>query len=259
MSATGNVRVRESYCVPSKIFYINGMIAPLDDAQAHADEIQRIASAEVELHYNDTTPKDITVAMVVKTLAGAVLLGGAVGYKKKTSREKKVAIVVGAVGVGLICSALYDYNQIQNKKNESAQQLASKVVRHLKDPSRLGNVILILHSQGADIGIRAIERLQDYKDRIDVITIGGMVDIPNEFANRVVNFVDEKDMIARFAKGLFGTLSHIAISLPVTYTNQVTKNKDCKTPFCHGSSDHFRVSDIQEVIAELCKPKTLSW
>jgi len=67
MSAANNV-IREFFCVPCKIFYCNGMTTTHGEAQAHADEIQKLTHTEVELHHNNTTSTDKTVAMGAKLL-----------------------------------------------------------------------------------------------------------------------------------------------------------------------------------------------
>jgi hypothetical protein len=253
MSAANNV-IREFFYVPCKIFYCNGMTTTPGEAQAHADEIQKLTQTKVELHHNNTTSTDKTVAMGAKLLGGAGLAGYAVCTEKKTTEKKTADTAAGLLGLGLALWGLYDYAQIQNEKNESARQLAHKVIRHLQC-NPLGDVTLIFHSQGADIGRRALELLTSYKDRIHVVTIGGMVDIPDGFANRVVNFVDDSDMIANVAKATFGELSNLGAGHPVTHTKVRTKKSQCKTAACHGSSDYLGSPEVKTAITHFAQPK----
>lgn len=253
MSAANNV-IREFFCVPCKIFYCNGMTTTHGEAQAHADEIQKLTHTEVELHHNNTTSADKTAAMGIKLLGGAGLASYAVCSEKKTDEKKAVDTVVGLAGLFFAGLGLYDYYQIQNEKNESARRLANKVICHLQSHP-LADVTLIFHSQGADIGRRALELLTSYKDRIHVVTIGGMVDIPDGFANRVVNFVDDSDMIANVAKATFGELSNRGVGRPVTHTKVRTQKKQCKTAACHGSSDYLGSPEVQRAITHFAQPK----
>ncbi|MBS0648076.1 MAG: hypothetical protein JSS10_02490 [Verrucomicrobia bacterium] len=253
MSAANNV-VREFFCVPCKIFYCNGMTTTEGEAQAHAQEIQKLTGTAVELHHNNTTSTDKTVAMGAKLLGGAGLAGYAVASEKKTTEKKAADTMAGLLGLGLALWGIYDYAQIQNEKNASAQQLANKVIQHLLC-NPLGDVTLIFHSQGADIGRRALELLSCYKNRIHVVTIGGMVDIPDGFANRVVNFVDDSDMIANVAKATFGELSNAGVGRPITHTRVRTKKQQCKTAACHGSTDYLGSPEVRSMITHFAQPK----
>jgi hypothetical protein len=239
------------------------MTTPLDEAQAHADEIQQLTSAEVELHHNNTTPKDkfeqivVKVAMIVGiklTVIAADLSTGKKKFQKKVNPDIKKEVESSVNR--LVASISNDYIQIQNRKIESARRLADKVVCHLKQ-NRLSNVTLILHSQGADIGRRALQQLEKYKGRINVITIGGMVDISKESASRVANFVEDNDFIAQAAKIVFGSLLHVVIKYPVSDANETTKNNQCETALCHGSLEYLKIPEIQKAIAEFSKPKIL--
>lgn len=240
MSAASNVN-----SVINRIFFANGIITSLEEANAMVKVIRTIVreKAEVELHFNDTTPKEKVDCMKGKAITGLALIIEATKLRKKTIHEKKVAIVVRELGLRLIRSIVNDFEEIQCLLDESAQDLADKIDFYLDDPNFCGNVTLILHSQGADIGRRALQQLEKHQGRINVITLGGMVDIPDELANRVENFIDDKDWIAYFAKEFFGT-----------HTNEVIKNDQCASIFCHGALEYLKTPRIQQTIVEFNKP-----
>jgi hypothetical protein len=106
---------------------------------------------------------------------------------------------------------------------------------------------LILHSQGADIGHRALEKLSVYKHRINVVTIGGMIDIPDGLALRVVNFVNDNDMISHLSKTLFDSNSGTKTKVQI---------EDKKSPYLdsHYSSDYLKREVVQQTILDLAKP-----
>ena len=66
-----------------------------------------------------------------------------------------------------------------------------KLKKNLKNKANL-----ILHSQGADIGYLTLRILSNYQNRIRVITLGGMVSIPEVMAFKVKNYVFQVDWVA---------------------------------------------------------------
>ena len=131
------------------------------------------------------------------------------------------------------------YADIQVDKNHSAQALADKASAFL-DENPFANLTLVFHSQGSDIGQRALDRLTSYKRRIHVVTIGGMVDIPDAFAKRVVNFDNQGDMISQFAKKVF--------SKPLPATKVTMRGTS------HDSSAYLSSSPVQRTIKVLSRP-----
>lgn len=233
-------------CAPRKIFYTNGMTASEAEANTQRAEIERIAQTEVELHHNNTTPAAKTAEMAGKLVVGIIGLTYAVSSKKNSDGKKWLDTAVGTASVALIIWALYDYYDIQQQKNESADALSHKVVNHLS-VNYFSNVTLIFHSQGADIGQRTLARLVHFRDRINVITIGGMVDIPNCFADRVVNFQHMDDLVSRLANFIFDNQSQ-------TKTKVITAQGPCETMTCHGASDYLRTELIARTIKDFTQP-----
>ena len=181
----------------------------------------------------------------MKVLVGAGLVAYAEDSENDNPEKKVGDAALRSMGSFLVDSGLFDYADIQNLKNESAKQLADKVADHLKQNPRR-HATLIFHSQGSDIGRRALAHLNDYKHRIHVVTMGGIVDIPDSFANRVVNFVDDTDVIAHVAKATFNQL---ADQQPMTHTQVVTKNGECKTAACHGAVDYLKDPVVRKTIS----------
>jgi len=254
MSAAGRISRSSELLDGSscKIFYCNGMTTTREQAEVHVQKIKTLTRTGVAIHHNNTTSKDKTFALAAKIFAGGALLTYAIASEKKTTQKKIIDSAVGLSGVGFLVWGLHDYYEIQKQKNESAQKLADRVVLYLKKNPK-GQATLVLHSQGADIGERALNLLHNYKDRIQVITIGGMVDIPDSAAKKVINFVDENDTIAQAAKATFGKLSK-AKGHRGKYTSITTNNSFGKTSGCHEASYYLSRSQIKQTMLEFCAP-----
>jgi len=169
-----------SYIPHTRIFYCNGILASQEDADNVSGEIRHIANVRTKSHYNDTTTSE-KVSQIVTRLG----LGMAMA---------KVSEEFAAKGSELIKSGLDDLLGLPDAKLICANKLADRIERYLRKPSR--KVVLVFHSQGAHIGLLALVKLHSLKDRIKVITIGGMFDIPTDLAQRVVNFQNHVDFIA---------------------------------------------------------------
>lgn len=179
----------------TQIFYTNGIITSKKEAKKCCKTIEDITGQPVSLHYNDTTSSERVIDISVKLVGGTILLAIAVSDEKESDEKVLLDTAIGLGGAMLVGSGLYDLAQLQNDKNESAEKLANRVTRYLEiDSTR--KATLVFHSQGADIGLRALPLLRSFKDRIEVITIGGMVSIPNKLANRVCNFKMNGDPVS---------------------------------------------------------------
>jgi hypothetical protein len=235
----------ESFGVPGKILYCNGMTTTEDDAEAHAKTIEELTGIEVELHYNNTTSAKKALTITSKISLGILGMGYGLVADKKTTSKKWIGRGIGFSGLLTFLSALRDLNELDKQKNASAQRLADRVIAYL-DTHPLYHMTLIFHSQGADIGYRALEKLKAYKDRINVITIGGMVHIPDRFARRVVNFVNDNDMIAFLAKSVFDPRSRGKTQILIG---------DRKDDYleCHYSSDYIKRPQVLQTITDLAK------
>lgn len=234
-------------CVDSKVFYCNGMTTSLDDAEIHTKKIQKITKQEVELHHNDTTPEERALESMIKMVLGILGVSYAVASEKKSKEKKLIDTAIGVSSACLVASALQDYVEIQKQKNRSAEELAGKAITYLKR-NPLSHVTFVFHSQGTDIGQRTLHYLNDLKERIHVVTIGGMVSIYNELAHRVVNFQNIKDLVSKGAQGFFDWEAGAR-------TRVATKNRSCETSFCHGSVDYLSHGRVKDVLYDLSRPK----
>ncbi|HUD01568.1 MAG TPA: hypothetical protein VMR37_04525 [Rhabdochlamydiaceae bacterium] len=229
-----------------KILYCNGMTTSEELALSHAKTIAALTGLEVELHYNNTTSAKKALAITAKVGLGSLGMGYALVAESKNSLRRWVSRGIGLVGLATFISGMRDLNEIDKQKNASAQRLASRVIAYL-DGHPLHHITLIFHSQGADIGHRALEKLAAYKDRINVVTIGGMVAIPDRLAQRVVNFRNDKDLIAYLANTFFDT------SGEKTTVQIVDKQSDYR---CHYSEDYVRRPEVLNVIRDLAKARS---
>jgi hypothetical protein len=204
-----------------KIIYINGMTTGSAAALEHCKKIEEMSGRSVELLHNDTTPTAKAVFIGAGIGAGLVALS----LKDKDDSHPTVKVI----GAALIGAALGQYASIQTQKNAHARTLKDKVITYLHCNPKC-RITLIFHSQGADIGNRALKQLSSYKDRIHVITLGGMVSISDDLASRVTNLQDENDLISMFAQTVFS----------LTGPNpQRISHRACLTFACHGADDYL--------------------
>ena len=236
----------EVFSVGQEIIYTNGMTTPNKDAEECRVIIESITGRPVELHHNDTTPGEKVGEIGIKVLFGVVCGVSAACVllsKKKSTAENVLGIAFGVAAVAFLVWALKDYYDIQQKKNASANSLVQKVTHHLTTKP-LTHVTLVFHSQGADIGERALWQLGDHKNRINVVVIGGMIHIPDSLARRVVNLQDGSDLISNFGHALFN-VNHGEKRL-ITHDDG-----GCSTAFCHGANDYLSHPDVRKSLSKV--------
>jgi hypothetical protein len=233
--------------VPGRIFYCNGITTSEEEALDHARQIERVTGVRTELHHNDTTSTDDVWGIVAKIGLGILGVAYAAGSEKKTTKKKAADTVIGGASAASIAWGLNDYRNIQRQKNASARDLADRAIEYLNEHP-LYHITFILHSQGADIGLRALELLASFKDRINVVTIGGMVDVPTIAADRVVNFVNENDMVSHLAKFVFDHHpgSKVRVITPWGRSGVVSS---------HNASDYLRTPVIQNTLRDVSRPR----
>lgn len=231
--------------VTGKILYCNGMTTSEELALTHARTISALTGIEVELHYNNTTSAQKALTILGKLGIGTLAVSYALVASKRFIFGMLIGRVIGLIGLSAFISGLFDIHTIEKEQISSAQRLANRVSSYLDD-NPLHHITLILHSQGADIGHRSLEKLSEYKDRINVVTIGGMIDIPDHLALRVVNFVNDNDMIAYLAKTLFGPRSGNKTKVQI---------KDAKSPYLdsHYSNNYLKREQVKEAILNLIR------
>ncbi len=242
--------ISEFFLVPGKILYCNGMGTLKEDAEAHAKAIADLTGVEVELHYNNTTTLHKALLITSKVSLGILGAGYAVGSLASKVHNKWITRAVGCTSIATLISGAVGWSEIEKQKDASAQILADKVKAYL-EAHPLHHITMIFHSQGADIGHRALKKLDGYKQRINVVAIGGIVNIPDSFANRVVNFVNDNDMIAYIAHALFDQRAG-------TKTKVQIEDKMSDYLGSHYSTGYLNKSQVKEAIQEFAKPRHYS-
>lgn len=187
-----------------KFFFINGIMN--EDKHGHATTevirgiIQKASDSEidkdiVEFQFNNSAPTEKIATEIGLAVCGAF----ATGYAIEREVEKKadaISRTAGLLGLAAIIVAGYDYSEMQKQKNEVANTFKGRVIEFLK--SNTSNVVnLVFHSQGADVGYRALESLEGYRNRIRVVTLGAMTTIPSSMASRVTNYKFANDWISK--------------------------------------------------------------
>jgi hypothetical protein len=231
--------------VTGKILYCNGMTTSEELALNHAKTIADLTGVEVELHHNNTTSTEKALKISGKLVIGCLAVSYTLATRKRFLFGVWLSRIISLTGLVTLTSGMIDLNKIDKEKDASAQILAGRISAYL-DAHPLQHMTLIFHSQGADIGHRALEKLTIYKDRISVVTIGGVIDIPDSLALRVVNFVNDNDMIAYLAKTLFDSQSGKKTKVQI---------KDRKSRYLesHYSSDYLRRPEVKQTILDLVK------
>ncbi|HEY5235917.1 MAG TPA: hypothetical protein VIJ14_07050 [Rhabdochlamydiaceae bacterium] len=226
--------------VTGKILYCNGMTTSHELALNQARTVAELTGLEVELHYNNTTSTEQALKITSKLGIGCLAIGFALA-----SRGRWLVKAIGILGLASFVSGVIDLNKIEKQKMASAEKMAEKVSTYL-EAHPMHHLTMILHSQGADIGHRALEKLSAYKSRISVVTIGGMIDIPDGLALRVVNFVNENDMISHLSKTLFD---------PKAGPKTRVQIPDKKTPYLnsHFSLEYLNQPPVKKTIQDIVK------
>lgn len=228
-------------------FYCNGMNTTKTSARAAANKLAKGAALPIILHYNKATGPALTHAMMteagVAVVAGLGLGLGSMAVKDKKTKQMMQALAI-IIPIALITTIAIQYTQIQKAKNQEARVLAERVIKHLESDPK-AKALLILHSQGADVGNRALKHhLTAYKDRIDVITIGPAVRIPEERARHVVNIQNKGDVISKCAIAVNELKSSGRKRL-----HHIVKS-ECKTGACHGTEDYLEESHVATAIIQ---------
>ena len=226
-------------------FYVNGMRAWHNYATQTKLTIQEIVQSEnVILHHNDSALDDRLLVDATLLISGifSIVIGTRQESTKKGTERSKIFYTFGGV---IIMMALVDYAKIQKEKNILASTLAKEVRSFLK--KNKGNVVnLILHSQGADVGYRALTSLTMYKKQINVVTLGAMTTIPKSMCNRVVNYKFTGDWIAKYLAMPFEILSGLkdGSKREVIYLENGS----------HDVNEYLQAEEVQNTLIKLNRP-----
>jgi len=162
---------------------------------------------------------------------------------------------LGIAGVILLLLGLKDYVEIQEDKNKKAQEMADRIVEHCRQYP-YSPVNLVLHSQGADIGARALKLLdQKHRDRIRVVTLGGMVAIADDVCQYVINLKLNHDPVST------------AVATPLNFLSEVIDGETRTTcqiwsetagVLAHGIDDYLEHRDVRRILKTLSQPDCYS-
>lgn len=235
-------------------FYVNGVTTTDGHGSDATQTIQDIihstpdkdpTESVVTFHRNDSAPTARMVSDLVLAAGGLAGLGWSI-KKESENKGSTSSRIAGALGVVAIGGALYDYASMQEDKNTIAQALAERILKFLsQDHSRKVN--LVLHSQGADIGSRALRQLSDHhKQRIQVITLGGMVTIADDACAQVHNFRFCNDLVANVLAAPFQ-----AIMSAVDGDGTVATLEGGEELNCHGVAEYLQHEEVQKALQNL--------
>lgn len=243
--------------VPHIGFYFMNGIANTDGSGSKATEvIQEIIQESsdftegatfVSFQHNNSAPTERMIQDIALGIGGLVAVTHSLNKESKKQGDTPSRII-GFAGACAIVGALYDYNKMQEDKNEIAKTLAGRVSKFLdEDKSNIAN--LILHSQGADVGYRSLELLSKYKTRIRVVTLGAMTTIPNNMCAQVINYKFNNDWISRI------------LALPFENTRKLMGQMDEREviflekegALAHGVSDYLQDPYVKKSITFLLK------
>ncbi|MEX0961370.1 MAG: hypothetical protein WDZ28_00750 [Simkaniaceae bacterium] len=245
----GNIR--------TQYYFVNGVANTNKSGKNHTDKIKKILqkslrfdpnSISIKFHHNYSTPVD---SIIIDVLFGIIGLITVVYffYKERKGEGNINSRILGALGAIFTIAALWDYNLIQKEKNQIARDLVESVSRFL-DKNKLNTANLILHSQGADIGYRALFLLNSYKHRIKTLTLGAMVTIPDDFCLRVTNYKFSNDLVSEAAAGIFEGAASINDGMArrkIIYL----KGKGMNT---HGVKEYLEESSVKNALLDTLSP-----
>ncbi len=177
----------------NKIFYTNGIVTPERGAEKTAQKIKQITGLDVEVFHNGSTPLTTIISIAGKVLYGIFGLGYYAATSKKKEKDDDRNIIaarsIAALGLGL-----KEWHDVQVKKAKHGKALADRVEAYLNEHPK-ESVLLILHSQGAHVGLNALTHLKSLKNRIQVINMGGIVEVPKYLAANVTNLANSNDPV----------------------------------------------------------------
>jgi len=177
----------------NQIIYTNGILTDYKGSQETAQEISRLTGIETEIIHNESTPLE-TAGKISALVANGIIHFAAHLLGSEQAKNAAYQSIQKAICV---------WSDIQVKKEDCAKSLASRVSMYLEE-NKGESILLVFHSQGTHVGMKALYDLQDYKDRIHVVALGGMVRIPENLAETVVNFAHSDDVVSNYVAPVVG-------------------------------------------------------
>jgi hypothetical protein len=106
-------------------------------------------------------------------------------------------------GLSSLNKAVKVWLEVQEGKESCAKTLTGRVQAYL-DQDKSREILLVFHSQGAHVGYQALQTLEQYKGRIHVVAMGGMIRIPDAMAKTVVNLTHSDDPVSNYVAPVLG-------------------------------------------------------
>ncbi|MDJ0651436.1 MAG: hypothetical protein QNJ27_00225 [Simkaniaceae bacterium] len=221
-------------------FFVNGIITSKKEAHETAQKIEDLTGVKVETFYNKSTPLKTVINIVGKIFYGIVGLGYCAldSLRKKTDQQGlDHRTITVASSIAALRSGAKEWHDVQVDKANHGKALAKRVQARLEEAPH-ETVRFILHSQGAHVGLHALTHLQDYKERIQVINLGGMVEIPEPMASHVTHFANRKDPVPNWISRLTSN-GHQWVDLGDDHT---------KTWLAHEMNEYLRHEVVQDLL-----------
>lgn len=225
---------------PVNNFFVNGVITSKEEAHKTARKIEELTGLKVDVFYNKSTPLTKIISIAGKVIYGVLGLGYCVitsQEKEKDQQKKDDRAIILAGSVAALGLGAKEWHDVQVDKAKHGRVLAKRIKACLEQ-SPHKKVRLILHSQGAHVGLNALKHLPAYKDRIQVINLGGMVEIPQHMASDVTQFANSKDPVPNLISRL-ASKGRQWINLGDAHT---------KTWLAHGMEEYLSHKAVQNLL-----------
>lgn len=187
------------------IFYTNGIDNSFDSANEIRRQIETTFKTETRLVYNGATRPQVVRKLAADTAAGVATglcaVAGAITTAVSAVLAPPLAPIAATATAGHAALFLktrgehqHHLYHIQQDKKTVGKRIAAEVREFFRNGGT--HAVLVGHSQGAQAVHIASKYLKDLKDRISIITIGGLVAVCPHRARCVHNIVNEGDRIA---------------------------------------------------------------
>ena len=179
----------------SKIIYTNGILTDACGAAATAEQINQLTGIDTEVIHNGSTSLETAGKIGVHLVEGIARLAW---YALNTDSSK-----MRDQGLSSLSKAVKVWLEVQKEKESCAMTLTGRVQAYL-DQDKSREILLVFHSQGAHVGYQALQALEQYKGRIHVVAMGGMIRIPDAMAKTVMNLAHNDDPVSNYVAPVLG-------------------------------------------------------
>ena len=191
MSATA---VSQKIFVEAGFIYVNGIRTSKEDGEKTRKIIEDIIDQKIDFQYNDSVTNEkivkIGIALTAGTFAGIYSIN-----RESKGKGSDLTRIIGIGGAALIMCGAKQCAEINTAMNEQGQQLLNRINEFFQTYN-YSPLNLILHSQAAYIGNLALTSLEpELKERIRVITLGGMTQISEDACDFVLNIQLNNDPV----------------------------------------------------------------